>query len=418
VSESRAEPTPDFRLFEVFGVEIEYMLVDAATLAVLPAADEILKSIAGGYVNEAEAGGLGWSNELALHVIELKTAQPSPTLAGLDKVFQAGVSRINDIAAAMGGRLMPTAMHPWMDPETDTRLWPHGDRTIYQAFDRIFDCRGHGWSNLQSMHLNLPFGDDAEFARLHAAVRFVMPLLPALAASSPVMDGRLTGTLDNRLAVYRHNARQVPAVTGVVIPEPVFSRRDYERDILGRIYQDMAAHDPDGILRHEWVNARGAIARFDRCAIEIRVLDTQECPLADIAIAALVGETVRALTDEAWCGVKALQRWDGAALEGIYNEAVRDAERATIHNRRYLEALGFPERAPCRAQDLWQHLIEALQPQRLAPNRARVYETYLAEGTLARRIERALSQAPSREELGAVYRRLCDGLAAGTLFDG
>jgi hypothetical protein len=32
------------------------------------------------------------------------------------------------------------------------------------------------------------------------------------------------------------------------------------------------------VLRHEWVNARGAIARFDRSAIEIRVLDVAECP--------------------------------------------------------------------------------------------------------------------------------------------
>jgi hypothetical protein len=90
---------------------------------------------------------------------------------------------------------------------------------VYEAFDRIFDCRGHGWANLQSAHLNLPFSDAEEFGRLHAAIRLLLPILPALAASSPVMDGRLTGRVDSRLDVYRHNARRVPQVSGRVVPE-------------------------------------------------------------------------------------------------------------------------------------------------------------------------------------------------------
>src|SRR5690606_32858155 len=134
----------------------------------------------------------------------------------------------------------------------------------YEAFDRIFDCRGHGWANLQSVHLNLPFDGDDEFGRLHAAVRLILPILPAIAASSPIMDARITGTLDNRLSVYRANARTLPIVSGRIIPGPVHTRADYEREVLDAIYRDLAPHDPDGTLRHEWVNARGAIARFTR----------------------------------------------------------------------------------------------------------------------------------------------------------
>ena len=36
------------------------------------------------------------------------------------------------------------------------------------------------------------------------------------------------------------------------------------------------------------MNSRGAIARFDRNAIEIRVIDVQECPKADLAIAIFI----------------------------------------------------------------------------------------------------------------------------------
>src|SRR5690606_18371458 len=101
------------------------------------------------------------------------------------------------------------------------------------TFDRIFNCGGHGWANLQSVHLNLPFANDAEFGRLHTAIRLLLPLMPALAASSPLVERRMTGVLDNRLEFYRSNAKRVPSVTGLVVPEPALTRQEYEQDILG-----------------------------------------------------------------------------------------------------------------------------------------------------------------------------------------
>ena len=41
-------------------------------------------------------------------------------------------------------------------------------------------------------------------------------------------------------------------------------------------------------LQHEFLNSRGAILRFDRSAIEIRVVDLQECVRMDVAIAVFV----------------------------------------------------------------------------------------------------------------------------------
>src|SRR5690606_7705226 len=114
------------------------------------------------------------------------------------------------ILAPMGAMLMPTAMHPWFDPATETRLWPHEYSPVYETYNRIFGCQGHGWSNLQSMHVNLPFANDEEFARLHAAIRLALPILPALAASSPLVEGRVTGLADSRLDFYRFNSRRLP----------------------------------------------------------------------------------------------------------------------------------------------------------------------------------------------------------------
>lgn len=420
MNDVHAERT-DIGLFEAYGIEIEYMIVDADTLDVLPVTDRVLHAVSGEYADEVEAGALGWSNELALHVIELKTNGPAPGLTGLDEAFQTDVGRINGLLRELGGRLMPTAMHPWMDPTRETRLWPHGHSPVYEAFDRIFDCRGHGWSNLQSMHINLPFRGDGQFARLHAAIRAVLPLLPALAASSPLMDGRLTGAMDSRLLVYRDNARRIPSVTGMVVPEPVYTRTEYETGLLGRIYRDLAPHDPEGLLRHEWVNARGAIARFDRNAIEIRVLDTQEFPGADLAIARLISAAARALTEEAWSGLRTLQDLDTARLLHSWERCVHAGEDAVIDDERLPPVFGFPERGRCRARDLWQHLQETLLPDPPAAD-AGIYRLYQRQGTLARRIVEALRQTdtaaagPDREAIHRIYERLCRCLERGESF--
>jgi len=233
----------DLHLFDAFGIELEYMIVGSESLDVLPVADRVLRAAAGEETNEVERDALAWSNELALHVIELKTNGPVAALDGLSSLFTDDIREINRMLEALGGRLLPGAMHPWMDPARQTKLWPHGDRAIYQAYDRIFTCQGHGWSNLQSVHLNIGFCGDDEFGRLHAAIRLLLPILPALAASSPVMDGKFTGIMDNRLQVYRNNQVKVPSVTGRVIPEAVFSKREYEEKIFEPI-SDLPGNRP------------------------------------------------------------------------------------------------------------------------------------------------------------------------------
>ncbi len=394
------------RLFEGYGVEIECMIVDAETLDVKPVCDELLRLASGGITGETEQGDLCWSNELVLHVVELKTNGPARALAPLPALFQQHVLRIEALLEPLGARLLPTGMHPWMDPRREMHLWPHDNGPVYAAFDRIFDCTGHGWANLQSAHLNLPFSGDGEFGRLHAAIRLVLPLLPALAASSPRMEGKATGLLDNRLDVYRTNARRLPIVSGKVIPERAFTRAEYETRILGPLYAAIAPHDPSGILRHEWLNARGAIARFDRDAIEIRVLDTQECPLADLSVAAMAVAAVRALAEERWTSVEEQQSFTEDELQPHLLACIRDAEQARIDDRRFARQFGW---GGGRGGEFWAHLARELPP---APPFDRPLQVILEEGTLARRILR--SSAPPR----LVYRELADCLRAGRMFHG
>lgn len=429
-SEARRDATaseaerPPLSLFEGYGIELEYMIVDAGNLDVKPIADRLIEAESGSIENEIERGAYAWSNELARHVIEVKTNGPVADLAGVAAGFEGELRRMHALLEPMGARVLGAAMHPWMDAARDFELWPHGSHEIYDAFHRIFDCRGHGWANLQSAHLNLPFSSDDEFGRLHAAARALLPILPALAASSPIVDGRLSGFMDTRLDVYRTNARRVPSVSGSVVPEPVFTRAAYQ-DLLAGIYADLAPLDPEGLLRSEWVNARGCIARFDRMAIEIRVLDVQETPRADIAIHAAIAATLRTLCAMEGPAMTRLRALDTQALAEILRATTREAERTQIVDPAYLSALGFDGQPRC-ASDLWCELIErdfAHDPG--YPALHAPLDVIRDEGTLSTRILRRLralasgrgspASKPTRETLRAVYGELADCLRDGRM---
>ncbi|RZI40288.1 glutamate--cysteine ligase [Herbaspirillum sp. HC18] len=415
MSDDEDEP-PLLHAFMGYGIELEYMIVDRERLSVLPIADKLLRE-AGGNGSEVQRGRLGWSNELVMHVVEVKNLLPTASLNLLPDAFHGEVQEINRLLHPMDACLMPGAMHPWMDPRSETRLWPHDNEAIYRAYGRIFDTRTHGWANLQSMHINLPFNDDREFERLHAAVRLVLPILPALAASSPIADGRDTGWADYRMHVYCDNARAIPSIAGMVVPETITGRAAYEQRILAPMYRDIAPHDPDKVLRHEWLNSRGAIARFDRNAIEIRVVDVQECPRADLAIAAATVELVRLLYRVDRDELTAQQEMTTAALASVLQACIRDAEQAVIGDARYLHLLGFPG-ARCTAGELWRNLVARMIAEDAghAAYWQAPLQTILEHGPLARRILGAIDGDFSHARLQAVYRELCGCLQDGRMF--
>jgi glutamate---cysteine ligase / carboxylate-amine ligase len=401
-------------LFEGYGIEIEYMIVDRRSFDVRPYSDRVLEAAAGEVVSEVEVGELCWSNELMSHVIELKTNGPAPSLAGVADFFQRDVRRINGILAASDAILMPSAMHPWMDPDREALLWAHEYNEVYSTYDRIFDCRGHGWSNLQSMHINLPFAGDAEFARLHAAIRVLLPLLPALASSSPYALGRNTGFLDYRMEVYRHNARRVPSLSGDVVPEPVYSEQAYRSEIFERMYADIAPHDPEGVLRHEWLNSRGAIARFERDAIEIRVIDTQEAPVVDLAIAAAVAHLAQGFSSGELADFERQARLPVATLADVFQRSLRHAEQTPVEDADYLAVLGMPG-ARASVLEIWQALLERRPPALDAAARAAL-DHILRHGPLSRRMLAFAGAEPSRARLQALARELTLCLEQGRSF--
>lgn len=404
-----------YKLFEATGIALEYMVVDKDTLKVLPIVDKLFADVTGKIASDVERGDVQWHNELACHVVELRTAKPTKKIASFRKKAHGEVKAINAALAKHGAMLLPTAAHPFMDPAAETTIWPHEHHEVYALYDRIFGCRTHGWGNVQGAHLSLPFANDDEFSKLHAAVRLMLPIIPALSASSPILDGEATGFLDSRMEACLHHQDEVPELMGPFIPEAVFSQEDYYRAIFSPIAQALAPYDRENVLDHHFANSRGAIARFDRDTIEIRVIDIQECPGADLAIAELIVAVLKALTTGRWVSTYLQRAWSEHDLLPLFLQVIKDAGNANIANRDYLLMFGLMKQEHMSAQKLWQHLFVELYGDLSEGCRQHIAHI-LEHGCLASRILKHTGKAPSPDKLKSVYGELARCLAEDRAF--
>lgn len=396
--------------FSQFGIEIETMIVDRENLDLQPVSDTILRDSEGTVVNSLCQGPITWSNELVLHVLEFKTSEPVKSFEGLSDQFYQSMLLAEEQLGNVGCGLLGTAIHPWFDPYSGVSLWNHDDREIYDTFNRIFDSRGHGWSNLQSFHLNLPFevDDDDSFRRLHSAIRLVLPLVPVLAASSPVVEGRLYGLLDSRLDMYRKNCLRVPSITGGVIPEVYRSQSEYREKVFDVIRRDLQELDAEGVLESEWTNARGAIARFDRGSIEIRVGDVQECPRQDLAIIQMIIDLVRNWYEESRVSLQDQEAVSTETLRGLFDDALKSGRQAIVQGPALLKAYGVSN--PSSTGEILKALVPGNQDW--TPDILGI----LDQGNLAERILRSLGRNRTHESIHAIYSGLRNSLLNNASF--
>lgn len=287
------EHTRPYKAWEVLGMELEYAIVDR-DLNIAPLVEDALAALGGRPCSDVELGRVGFSNEIVDHVLEVKNLVPHRHLAKAEDELVAGVQRMSILLAARhDARLLPGGMHPWFRP-AKAQLWRRSNRRIYDTYARLFDVHTHGWANVQAVHVNLPMGTHAEATTMMNAARLLVPYLPALAASSPLVEGELTGSADNRVTwLLKHQAR-LPESMARLVPEPLKRYSDYRRDILGPMYAAVDRLPEAEALRHEFLNARGAVFKASRDSMEVRILDVQECVKVDVALACF---TRRALRD-------------------------------------------------------------------------------------------------------------------------
>lgn len=405
-------------LFDAYGIELEYMIVDKDSLQVRPIADQVLQQLNGGSpCREVALGPIAWSNELVKHVIELKANGPTPDLLKLHQDCIGAIRQLNDLLdKTYHAKLLPSAMHPLFDPDRETQLWQDDDAEIYETYDRIFGCKGHGWSNLQSIHINLPFSSDQEFNDLHQAIRLVLPILPALAASSPMVEGKRGSSLDTRLLTYAQNQRRIPAIIGSIIPEVIASPADYERQILQPMYDAIRPHDPEGILQYEWLNSRAAIAKFEKSCIEIRILDIGECPGSDFAIIYFTTALLKWLIYHQKDALQASKQVSSAQLKTILMQLLHQGPTSLITDRDFLQC--FAQEQPLSFRQLCLSLTkqEQIRTQIPRPFQEKL-NVMLSSGNLAERILKSLPESATKPQIEHVYHQLASCLEGDKLYE-
>jgi gamma-glutamyl:cysteine ligase YbdK (ATP-grasp superfamily) len=265
-------------------------------LKALPIVDKVLKEFHGRIVNFVKMPHFSLGKELQLHVMEVKPNEPFSSPVEFEETMQEGVQMLqNFVNRNYEAHLLGTGMHPLLRLD-ETGVWPHRHRQIYAAYSKVFNLKRHGWLNIQSYQLNLPYSDEKSGVLLHNLITSILPYLPAIAASSPIYEDKFGECVDNRLRFYKENQHEVPSVTGDVIPEYAVSFGQYQERVINKYSRDLAVRGVDRLLLgKDWVNSRGVIFRFDRKALEIRVMDEQECVRSDVALSCFIRALLRGL---------------------------------------------------------------------------------------------------------------------------
>ena len=110
--------TERFSLFEVTGIELEYMVVDRNDIGRAAHRGRSSRTFTGVITGDVERGEVDWSNELVSHVVELKTAMPTPDIAAFRAKFpqeresdQRGARQVRCHAAAHRGASVHGPLH-------------------------------------------------------------------------------------------------------------------------------------------------------------------------------------------------------------------------------------------------------------------------------------------------------------------
>lgn len=319
------------------GTEHEFSINDK-NFQPLPISDRIIQQLNRSVMHEVAFGGIKVSKELQKHVLELIPARPG-SLNYLESNLYEGLCELLK-ATNYEYSFLGLGMHPLLKLE-QTTYWDHDEQEYYQAYDRLFDIHQHGWLNIQALQVNIPYGRKENIVSIFNKIRALMPYIVAVSASSPMVEGKLTSYMDNRLVYYRENQRQIPEICHNVLPEKLESVEDYVQ-INRRIYSELKRSNAE-ILCREWVNSRGVIVRFTRKCLEVKAIDEQECLHSDMAISAFLLALLRCdleLEEDEDCLHSLLEGAMRRGVSGMRPELEKllcQAEKsATLEERHYL----------------------------------------------------------------------------------
>lgn len=386
-------------LFSTVMVHPTLAVIHASSLQAVEL-DAVLLAELNGTTATGTPAAFSWKSGPAGHLIVLYAAQPFDDLPMAHTAMHAQVVRASSILAQRNLLLMPGGAHPFLD----------GSSTGLPPFP---GAEHSGWRNNQCLVVKLPFTDD-EFAKVLAAVRVLLPILPALSAASPFSDGSVGTSLDMRFVRQSERFSAWNALAGPLIPEAVFTRDDYYRTVFTPIVKTLAdagLHDKVDMLA---MDSRSATASFDPDLMELKILDGQEGIGANVALVELLVAALRKLCNGRWISTYVQRAWDAADLTEILQNVLRNGPKAVIDNQQYLRTFGC-DASVLSAGHLWEHIVAQLGKQLSA--RCRDHAMFiLREGNLAQRMLKGTGASPGKNELLSVHERMCASLISDEVF--
>jgi hypothetical protein len=152
--------------------------------------------------------------------------------------------------------------------------------------------------------------------------------------------------------------------------------------------------------------------RFQRNAIEIRVLDIQECPLADISIVYAIISALKSMIKSKWTSFDNLKNIDTTSLANVLLQIIKTGEETIISYKPLLKCFGVNE--SISAKEIWKKIIKEATdiPERYK----KTLNTILEQGSLSTRIQKAIT-IPDQSNIEKTYRTLCTCLEKNHLFN-
>lgn len=255
------------------------------------------------------------------------------------------------------------------------------------------------------LRLDLPFDRPGDFGRLIAAVRLVLPLIPAVAAATPFRDGRNTGHRSARLRACLDLYDAFPERVGGFIPEAVFEQADHDREVLGPIAQAAARLDRTATPDLQSLDWRAATTAFDPNVVSIHAIDAQENAAADMAVLEFILTLLKAQIAGRWVSNYLQRAWSTDDLMGMMSTTIKEGCQAVLTNKDYLLMFGLMKQEDVPAARLLQHLFVELYSE-LSENARSHIGLIIEHGDLATRILARTGKRPSIEKLRSAYAQV------------
>jgi len=245
------------------GIEEEFSILDPETLELAPRFEQLRDAAQGDEVLRESITG-----ELISSEIEI--------ISGIGDDLHDALARQRErrrrlfaLVAASGATLGATGTHPWADYRTQ----PIIDTEHYRRVER--GLKYVAWrNNTFSLHVHVGMSDIDRAVRVCDRLRPVLPLLLAISANSPYLDGRDSGLHSARTQSF---TKSFPRCG---IPDPFGGWRAY-REYIEFLLRTRSIVE----FTQVWWSVR---PHFSFGTVEVRICDAQSSALESDALAGLM----------------------------------------------------------------------------------------------------------------------------------